>query len=89
MNKEEINKLKMKLQHSIYEPATPKDRAYVDGYNAAIDHLAPRIVREGFTMMHDEPSDKIIKAGWDEFNKGSIDHFRRAYKAMIAASKED
>jgi len=58
INPPDLDELRMKLQQSTYEPATPLDIAYVDGYNAAIDRLSPRIVREGFVVVPEEPTEK-------------------------------
>jgi hypothetical protein len=57
-----------------------------------IDHLAPRIVREGFVVVPEEPTQAMKDAGANERlrqerNEELNTHL--IYKAMIAASKGD
>lgn len=64
---------------------------YNTGWNAAIDHLAPRIVREGFCVVPEEPTPQMIANGaltYTRYDKSS-GRMARAYKAMLAASKGD
>lgn len=64
---------------------------YNTGWNAAIDHLAPRIVREGCVVVPEEPTPQMIANGaltYTRYDKSS-GRMARAYKAMLAASKVD
>ncbi len=64
---------------------------YNTGWNAAIDHLAPRIVREGCVVVPEEPTPQMIANGaltYTRYDKSS-GRMARAYKAMLAASKGD
>jgi hypothetical protein len=59
-----------------------------------IDHLAPRIVREEFVCVPEEPTEKMIIAGVKAaldcyFQKEMSGQIELAYKAMIDASKGD
>ncbi len=58
---------------------------------ACIDHLAPRIVREGFVVVPEEPTEDMMHSGLDQCKKDKLLHGNiyvgDIYKAMIAASK--
>jgi hypothetical protein len=57
-----------------------------EAIRTAIDHLAPRIVREGMVVVPEEPTEEMIEAF---FNLPYDFDFTGSYKAMIAASKGD
>jgi hypothetical protein len=84
INAPDLEVLKREVQDELF-PATDGE-IYIIG--KVIDHLAPRIVREGFVVVPEEPTDEMILArnlhsGW------SFESERENYKAMIAASKGD
>jgi hypothetical protein len=61
-----------------------------------IDHLAPRIVREGFVVVPEVSTDEIIEAMYKVVNRETLVQpidinglYQSVYKAMIAASKGD
>lgn len=67
---------------------------YIHGWNHAIDHLAPRIVREGFVVVPEEPTIDMCSFGGDiiyhSHGKTTLSKVaEHTYKAMIAASKGD
>jgi hypothetical protein len=67
----------------------------IDLVSCVIDHLAPRIVREGMVVVPEAPTEAMIEAGRIGYNHDSAysvtfdepyDCIKTAYKAMIAAS---
>lgn len=86
MNKDELESLKRELCDKFSETSIEDSVIY-----ACIDHLAPRIVREGFAVVPEEPTAQMIADGalaYVNFDK-SEGRMKRAFKAMIAASKGD
>lgn len=57
------------------------------GVQFAIDHIAPRIVREGCVVVPEEPTEKMSDAGIGYVTYPDAHIY--CYKAMIAASKGD
>ena len=68
----------------------PSDKAvkYFNLLRKFYDHLAPRIVREGFVVVPEEPTEEMLCAG---YNGGDVTmpRTKNMYKAMIATSKGD
>jgi len=71
-------------------PPKLKDALYNDGWNSAIDHLAPRIVRDGMVVVPKEPTEEMIEA-WDAWNSTPFNECEddaTGYKAMISAAQK-
>jgi hypothetical protein len=75
------------LRKTIHERLPQREYDRRQGWNAAIDHLAPRIVRDGCVVVPLEPTQKMIDAAKNR--KEQSDLYPDIYKAMIAASKGD
>ncbi len=86
MTQEQLEALKLEVK-------TPYNLAQMQRFDDAenavdwlINHLAPRIVREGCVVVPVEPTDEMIEAF---FNLPYDFDFTGSYKAMIAAAKGD
>ncbi len=87
INAPDLESLKKPQTMELSEPQYRYNEAFNDGLKAAIDHLAPRIVREGFVVVPEEPTYEMCAAVIEDPRT----HRQTAiyYKAMIAASKGD
>jgi hypothetical protein len=77
------------LKSDMVKMWSPSDTAS-KAIEAVIDHLAPRIVREGFVVVPiDAPTQAMTNAWWKASNNKIPMHLPSYKAAMIAASKGD
>lgn len=85
---EDLESLK---QNYSAEP-TSSENFYRDGWNECIDYLAPRIVREGFVVVPEEPTEEMsltFRREWQDMDiRGKLrsEMFKAAYKALLSAA---